>query len=159
MLSKNNRNLMTKRQPHYGLRKFSVGLVSVLLSTTVYLGINVAGVQADTIANSSDPTSANVVQNQAPDRSKTPSSSAASSASNSNSTAGQSSQAGSNASSSTAPADVPAAQTPLNSQVGKSIQVTDYQVTQTANDPDTPGVGLTKLDLTMSISSDEVKKT
>ncbi len=43
MLSKNNlRNKFqndSKRVPHYGLRKLSVGLASVLLSTTLYFGL------------------------------------------------------------------------------------------------------------------------
>lgn len=42
MISKNNLQLKnqqaTERVPHYGLRKLSVGVASVLLSTTLYLG-------------------------------------------------------------------------------------------------------------------------
>lgn len=44
MVSKNNfQHKMTenaKRTPHYGLRKLSVGVASVLLSTTLYFGVN-----------------------------------------------------------------------------------------------------------------------
>lgn len=50
MVSKNNLHLkQTKtadQTPHYGLRKLSVGVASVLLSTTLYLG---ATAQADTV--------------------------------------------------------------------------------------------------------------
>lgn len=52
MLSKNNFREVTKhdaqRTPHYGLRKLSVGVASVLLSTTLYAGLNA---QADTVTS------------------------------------------------------------------------------------------------------------
>lgn len=42
MVSKNNiKNRLAadaKRVPHYGIRKLSIGVASVLLSTTLYLG-------------------------------------------------------------------------------------------------------------------------
>lgn len=45
MVSKWNRQWQQQREaqraPHYGLRKLSVGVASVLLSTTLYLGVNV----------------------------------------------------------------------------------------------------------------------
>lgn len=51
MVSKNNRQWKQQRDaqriPHYGLRKLSVGVASVLLSTTLYMG---ATAHADTIA-------------------------------------------------------------------------------------------------------------
>mgnify|MGYP005793882865 CR=1 FL=1 len=50
MVSKNNLHLkqtkMADQTPHYGLRKLSVGVASVLLSTTLYLGVTA---QADTL--------------------------------------------------------------------------------------------------------------
>ena len=50
MVSKNNTYQKlcqdADRTPHYGLRKLSVGVASVLLSTTLYLGVNA---QADTV--------------------------------------------------------------------------------------------------------------
>ena len=50
MLSRNNFKEVTKRDaqsvPHYGLRKLSVGVASVLLSTTLYMGVNAS---ADTV--------------------------------------------------------------------------------------------------------------
>ena len=51
MVSKNNVQLKdryaTKQVPHYGIRKLSVGVASVLLSTTLYMGVTA---HADTIA-------------------------------------------------------------------------------------------------------------
>lgn len=53
MVSKNNRNYWlqkeAKRCPHYGLRKLTVGVASVLLSTTFYMGMNALNVHADQI--------------------------------------------------------------------------------------------------------------
>lgn len=54
MVSKNNK--LIKEQycainvPHYGLRKMSIGVASVLLSTTLYM-VNGNGVKADTVTN------------------------------------------------------------------------------------------------------------
>ena len=51
MVSKNNVQLKdryaTKQVPHYGIRKLSVGVASVLLSTTLYMGVTA---HADTLA-------------------------------------------------------------------------------------------------------------
>ena len=51
MVSKNNIQVKdrysTKQVPHYGIRKLSVGVASVLLSTTLYMGVTA---HADTIA-------------------------------------------------------------------------------------------------------------
>ena len=51
MVSKNNRQWKQQRDaqrvPHYGLRKLSVGVASVLLSTTLYMGVTA---HADTVA-------------------------------------------------------------------------------------------------------------
>ena len=43
------------RTPHYGIRKFTVGVVSALLSTTLWMAGNVATAHADT---ASDPATA-----------------------------------------------------------------------------------------------------
>lgn len=52
MVSKNNfKKIMqdeAKRVPHYGLRKLSVGVASVLLSTTLFFGVRA---QADTVSD------------------------------------------------------------------------------------------------------------
>lgn len=57
MLSKNNRQSLLKgdRKLHYGLRKLSVGVASVLLSTTVYLGVSQGRILADTQIDQNSP--------------------------------------------------------------------------------------------------------
>ena len=76
MVSKNNVQVKdryaTKQVPHYGIRKLSVGVASVLLGTTFYMGMNGNVVHADTV-NGQD--------------SETPDSQVANSKSNSESTA------------------------------------------------------------------------
>ena len=63
MLSKNNAQEVIRRQsrtvPHYGLRKLSIGVASVLLSTTLYAGVSA---QADTLNQPTDVTTAAVTQ-------------------------------------------------------------------------------------------------
>ncbi|MGM9907146.1 YSIRK-type signal peptide-containing protein, partial [Limosilactobacillus sp.] len=64
MVSKNNKQLITKRLanrevPHYSLRKLGIGVVSVLLGTTMYLGTNNTVANADTVASGSDAQGAN----------------------------------------------------------------------------------------------------
>ena len=53
MVSKNNVQVKdhyaTKQVPHYGIRKLSVGVASVLLGTTFYMGMNGNVVHADTV--------------------------------------------------------------------------------------------------------------
>lgn len=54
MVSKNNKkNFLQKgeEKQHFGLRKLSIGVASVLLSTTVYLGISQGRILADTQIN------------------------------------------------------------------------------------------------------------
>lgn len=69
MVSKRNQRLLLekrsdKREFHYGLRKLSVGVASVLLMTSLYLGLNgVVLVHADTVADSSQPQVVNTNQN------------------------------------------------------------------------------------------------
>ena len=57
MVSKNNVQVKdrhtTQQVPHYGIRKLSVGVASVLLGTTFYMGINSNVAHADTV-NSQD---------------------------------------------------------------------------------------------------------
>ena len=53
MVSRNNKKLMTKKMinrevPHYSLRKLGIGVVSVLLGTTMYLGTDNMIANADT---------------------------------------------------------------------------------------------------------------
>lgn len=47
MTAKNNHSEVAQRLPHYGLRKLSIGVASVLLSTTFYLGVSQATGLAD----------------------------------------------------------------------------------------------------------------
>lgn len=53
MVSKNNVQVkdryVTKQVPHYGIRKLSVGVASVLLGTTFYMGMNGNVAHADTV--------------------------------------------------------------------------------------------------------------
>ena len=62
MISKNNHQILKQRQtnqvPHYGLRKLSIGVASVLLSTTFYLGAATA--YADTNTSSAAVPSASI---------------------------------------------------------------------------------------------------
>lgn len=55
VVSKNNWQYQQQRQahrvPHYGLRKLSVGVASVLLSTTLYMGMSA---HADTVVTPSE---------------------------------------------------------------------------------------------------------
>lgn len=57
MVSKNNTQLLAKRLterevPHYSLRKLGIGVVSVLLGTTMYFGANSTVANADTVSAS-----------------------------------------------------------------------------------------------------------
>ena len=67
MVSKNNQwqhlQVSAQRVPHYGLRKLSVGVASVLLSTTLYMGVNA---HADTVTapNETTTSSTAMVTNQ-----------------------------------------------------------------------------------------------
>ena len=70
MVSKNNRQILkqsgAKQTPHYGLRKLSIGVASVLLSTTLYMGATT--VYADTVYadNSSESDSHQTLQAEQP---------------------------------------------------------------------------------------------
>ena len=58
MLIKNNtHSMIVKEQPHYGLRKLSVGVASVLLGTTTLCLVNANIAHADTTANNNQTTS------------------------------------------------------------------------------------------------------
>lgn len=62
MVSKNNVQVKdryaTKQVPHYGIRKLSVGVASVLLGTTFYMGMNGNVVHADTVNGQDNESSA-----------------------------------------------------------------------------------------------------
>lgn len=99
MVSKNNRyqkQLMTldREVPHYSLRKLGIGVVSVLLGTTMYFGANNTVANADEVTSGGDANSNSDVT-KAADTGNVMSASAVTlgSASGSNSVAPQSSQA------------------------------------------------------------------
>ena len=102
MVSKNNVQVKdryaTKQVPHYGIRKLSVGVASVLLGTTFYMGMNGNVVHADTV-NGQD--------------SETPDSQISNSDSNNNSTA----DTGSNAALGNSQAVVSAAEDAVKSEI------------------------------------------
>ena len=52
------------RTPHYSLRKLSVGVASVLLSTTLWMGANGSVAHADTINNNATATVAGKVEDK-----------------------------------------------------------------------------------------------
>ena len=56
MVSKNNRQILkqsgAKQTPHYGLRKLSIGVASVLLSTTFYMGATTVYANSNSESNS-----------------------------------------------------------------------------------------------------------
>lgn len=51
MTGKNNHHFSDQRIQHYGLRKLSIGVASVLLSTAIYLGVAQENGFADTLDN------------------------------------------------------------------------------------------------------------
>ena len=59
MVSKNNRQILkqsgAKQTPHYGLRKLSIGVASVLLSTTLYMGATTVYADSNSDSNSHQP--------------------------------------------------------------------------------------------------------
>lgn len=77
MVSKNNSIYRfehdTKAQPHYGLKKLNVGVASVLLGTTVGLGLMTGVSHADTVSdnNSNAPVATAVTENVTPAASTT----------------------------------------------------------------------------------------
>ncbi|XKU95729.1 YSIRK-type signal peptide-containing protein [Lactobacillus acidophilus] len=56
MVSKNNRakqmENVAERQPHFSIRKLTIGAASVLLSTTLWMSVNTSSVHAENIDNS-----------------------------------------------------------------------------------------------------------
>lgn len=112
MVSKNNVQVKdryaTKQVPHYGIRKLSVGVASVLLGTTFYMGMNGNVVHADTV-NGQD--------------SETPDSQIANSDSNNNSMA----DTGANAALDNSQAVVSAAEDVVKSEINVKPQVTEIK--------------------------------
>lgn len=158
MVSKKNMAFRLKsagQESHYGLRKLSVGVASVLLSTTFYLGMNVTVGMADT----------DTVVNSA-NQITVPSTGAATNKDGGqNSPYTQSAQSGQQGlvdsttqDTDTSQATIPTATNSLNSVVGQDgqINVVSHQVTEKAGNLENPGI--TKLNLGMTISKEVVGK-
>ena len=149
MTAKNNHTEFTQRVPHYGLRKLSVGVASVLLSTSFYLGINEATGLADSNAQSSENTQ--TAQITRADHSES-----------NNVTLGNSQSAETNSgqaqSEESTPVEVPTAQRSINDMVGRQNGITvnrdtnvTEQASQTIGDP-----GQTTLNLNMTIPANVI---
>ena len=164
MVSKGNKKyLMTKQErliPHYGLRKLSVGVASVLLSTSILMGmttkaqadtatgqVNQESSQTDKASDNNATNSVTLKNNQAPTETsitqkqgQTPAESPASS---------NSSQQAVTAVKLT---------TSINDQVGKSINVVTHDVTETTGNQETGQRGTTNLHLELSVAADEISR-
>lgn len=152
MLSKNNPyKQYEKVVPHYGLRKLSIGVASVLLSTSFYLGASQMLANADTI-NANDATTSVFAPakssddlNQATEVAQSARQVDASSDAESNSPAPAPRSATS---------DIPAATTSLNDQVGTTndkITVTSHTVSETEGNKSAGVPGQTNLKLDLNI--------
>lgn len=164
MVSKGNKKyLMTKQErliSHYGLRKLSVGVASVLLSTSILMGmttkaqadtatgqVNQESSQTDKASDNNATNSVTLKNNQAPTETsitqkqgQTPAESPASS---------NSSQQAVTAVKLT---------TSINDQVGKSINVVTHDVTETTGNQETGQRGTTNLHLELSVAADEISR-
>ena len=128
MTGKNNRNTHSKQVPHYGLRKLSVGVASVLLSTTIYLGASAGVAHASTLQDDQSTTM--------PDQNK------------------QVEPGYSSASNSLNDSAVPQAKHSLNDQVGDQadqIKIVSSTVTETPGDASNGTPGTTILNMRFNI--------
>jgi cytoskeletal protein RodZ len=168
MVSKNNKkNFLQKgeEKQHFGLRKLSIGVASVLLSTTVYLGISQGRILADTQINQNnesvvEKSTNNSQQNVETDNTYKLSKTENSSETGNNETqkANTEVQAVQQQSNTAEQSVVPDATNSLNAEVGQSgkINVDSYKVTQKEGDVKNPGT--TNLDLGITISNKEIEK-
>ncbi|MCI1975321.1 MAG: YSIRK-type signal peptide-containing protein [Limosilactobacillus sp.] len=144
MVSKNNQNnfLWGKEEPHYGLRKLSVGVASVLLSTAILAGMNTKA-QA---ATANKEANQEIGQEQ-----KTPVS---------NSNGSVTLRTGTNPAGQTQQSDQQAITptTPINSQVGQTINVIKHTVTETTGDKASGERGQTSLDLEMKMLANAARQ-
>ncbi|MEY8441204.1 YSIRK-type signal peptide-containing protein [Lactobacillaceae bacterium 24-114] len=156
MVSKKNTAFQlksTSQKRHYGLRKLSVGVASVLLSTTFYLGMNTIISRADTTVSSDNQTVSSIsstVDNG--EQQETPQ--------NSISSTFNQEEAGVSIKQTTEDTQlpIPAPTNSLNSTVGQSdqINVDSHEVKGISGNLENPGV--TNLELGMTISKEEVAK-
>ena len=161
----NHNNQYAKRVPHYGLRKLSIGVASVLLSTSFYLGASQLVVKADT-------NSAQVTNSQSEKTGKTDQSepNTAAIGEQDDQAASPAAQSHSSTPSSTAQSNsttaenngIPKATTSLNDQVGTDngqIKVTSQKVEQVpGNDKSKGDTGQTHLSLKLNIPQSQMKK-
>lgn len=143
MVSRNNHQQGLVRQPHYGLRKLEIGLASVLLSTSFWLGMScdvraaVNTASADTQA--SDSTGVSAEQHQVPPV-----------------TVPTSSGAVPNRSVTSDPANDLIPTTSINDWVGQGITVTNHTITEAPGDKDTGNPGTVTLHLGLTIPAAEI---
>ena len=164
MVSKGNKKyLMTKQErliPHYGLRKLSVGVASVLLSTSILMGMTTKA-QADTAtgqvnqeSSQTDKASDNNATNSVTLRNNQASTEASSTQKQGQTPA--ESPASSNSSQQAVTAVKPT--TSINDQVGKSINVVTHDVTEATGNQETGQRGTTNLHLELSVAADEISR-
>lgn len=134
MVSRNNYQHGLVRQPHYGLRKLGIGVVSVLLSTSVWLGMT-GDAQAATNATPDGAQVNGVLGESAAAHQETKEAPAVSSV---------------NAPVSAVP-DAVTPTTSIDSQVGQSITVTNHTVTEAPGDRNTGNPGTVTLHLGLTI--------
>ena len=174
MISKNNKmNSLQKgeKKQHFGLRKLSIGVASVLLSITVYLGISQGRILADTQISQGNQ---NVVEETA-DSSQQNTEAVGTSQSTkdkaSNQTVDNKSTATPNNSNSQTetnvqakkvdPNDIPQATTSLNDQVGNNndqIKVTSHNIDGVKGDVASGKPGETHLQLDLDIPVPQIEK-
>ena len=137
MISCNNHQRVLARYPRYGLRKPGVGVASVLLSTSFWLGMT-SNVRADT-----NPTSAGTQANSgvgvpANDQQQ------------------PLTNAASNLAATLAAATSLTPTRAIDDQVGQGITVTNHTITEAAGDKDTGNPGTVTLHLDLTVPAAEV---
>lgn len=155
---------MTKQErliPHYGLRKLSVGVASVLLSTSILMGMATKA-QADTVDGEANQeigqtdkslvnnatNSVTLKNNQAP--------TATSTIQDQDQTPVESTTANTDSQQVVQTTITPT--TSINDQVGKTINVVTHNVTETTGDKATGQRGTTNLELKMTISAEDAQQ-
>lgn len=141
MVSCNNHQRILARQPRYGLRKLGVGVASVLLSTSFWLGMT-SNVRADT-----NPTPAGTQANSGVG---VPASDQQQPLTNAASNPAAAPAAATSTSKSLTPTRA------IDDQVGQGITVTNHTITETAGDKDTGNPGTVTLHLGLTVPAVEV---
>ena len=141
MVSCNNHQRILARQPRYGLRKLGVGVASVLLSTSFWLGMT-SNVRADT-----NPTPAGIQANSGVG---VPANDQQQPLTNAASNPAAASAAATSTSKSLTPTRA------IDDQVGQGITVTNHTITEAAGDKDTGNPGTVTLHLDLTVPAAEV---